>query len=68
VSYSGSLFLLRDLLLGPLEASLASRSRKYRFLAARLPPDAGAALHAAKLGGGPLAAASVAALEAQLRP
>lgn len=68
VSYSGSLFQLRDLLLAPLEASLASRSRKYSFVAARLPPDAGAALHAAKLGGTPLAAGSVAALEAQLRP
>ncbi|HYC10974.1 MAG TPA: BadF/BadG/BcrA/BcrD ATPase family protein, partial [Steroidobacteraceae bacterium] len=68
VSYSGSLFQLRDLLLVPLQTSLTSRSRKYSFVAARLPPDAGAALHAAKLGGAPLAAGSVAALEAQLQP
>jgi N-acetylglucosamine kinase-like BadF-type ATPase len=67
VSYSGGLFNLRELLLAPLEAALASRGRNYRFLAARLPPDAGAALHAAKLGGTPLTAASVAALEAQVR-
>jgi hypothetical protein len=53
VSYSGSLFQLRDLLLAPLEASLARRARKYRFLAARLPPDAGAALHAERLCGAP---------------
>ena len=68
VSYSGGVFQLRDLLLTPLEAALASRACKYRFLAARLPPDAGAALHAAKLGGTPLDAASIAALEAQVRP
>jgi N-acetylglucosamine kinase-like BadF-type ATPase len=68
VSYSGSLFQLRDLLLAPLEASLACRARKYRFLTARLPPDAGAALHAARLGGEPLAEASLTALERQVRP
>jgi N-acetylglucosamine kinase-like BadF-type ATPase len=68
VSYSGGVFQLRHLLLTPLEAALASRARKYRFLAARLPPDAGAALQAAKLGGTPLDAASIAALEAQVRP
>jgi N-acetylglucosamine kinase-like BadF-type ATPase len=65
-SYSGSLFKLRDLLLAPFEAALAGRSRRYRLVAARLPPEAGAALHAAKLAGSPLAAAGIAALEAQL--
>jgi N-acetylglucosamine kinase-like BadF-type ATPase len=63
-SCSGGLFDLRDLLRAPFEAALARGARRYRFLAPRLPPDVGAALHAAKLCGMPLAAASVAALEA----
>jgi N-acetylglucosamine kinase-like BadF-type ATPase len=66
LSYSGGLFQLRELLLSPFEAALSTRTRKYRLAAARLPPDAGAALYAAKLAGTPLAAASIAALEAQL--
>ncbi|HWX70084.1 MAG TPA: BadF/BadG/BcrA/BcrD ATPase family protein [Steroidobacteraceae bacterium] len=67
LSYSGGLFQLQDLLLAPFEAVLTARSRKYRLVASRLPPDAGAALHAAKLAGEPLAARSIAALEAQFR-
>lgn len=67
VSYSGGLFQL-ELLLAPFETALTHRARRYRLLAARLPPEAGAALHAAKLAGLPLAAASIAALEAQLKP
>lgn len=67
VSYSGGVFQLRDLLLRPLEATLRSRAHKYRVLPTRLPPDAGAALYAAKLSGTPLGAASIAALEAQVR-
>jgi hypothetical protein len=70
VSYSGGLFQLYELVLAPLEAALARRScrgRKYRFLAARLPPDAGAALLAARLSGAPLDERSLAALEAQMR-
>jgi N-acetylglucosamine kinase-like BadF-type ATPase len=66
VSYSGGVFQLRELLLTPLEATLKSRAHKYRFLPARLPPDAGAALYAAKLAGTPLGAASIAVLEAEL--
>jgi N-acetylglucosamine kinase-like BadF-type ATPase len=66
VSYSGGLFRLRDLLLEPLEAALARRAQRYRFLAARLPPDAGAALQAARLSGAPLSAPSIAALESAL--
>ena len=66
LSYSGGLFQLRESLLAPFQAVLGSRTRKYRLGAARLPPEAGAALHAAKLGGAPLAATSIAALEAQL--
>ena len=66
LSCSGGLFQLHDLLLAPFECALAQRARRYRFATARLPPDAGAALHAAKLAGTPLDASSIAALEAQL--
>ena len=65
LSYSGGLFQLRELLLAPFEAALAGRERRYRLSAARLPPDAGAAVYAAKLAGAPLAPSSLAALEAQ---
>jgi N-acetylglucosamine kinase-like BadF-type ATPase len=65
LSYSGGLFQLRELLLAPFEAALAGRERRYRVSAARLPPDAGAAVHAAKLAGAPLATSSLATLEAQ---
>lgn len=67
VSYSGGLFEPHDLLLTPLRAALESAPRNYSFLGARLPSDAGAAVHAAKLSGAPLAAASIAALEAHFR-
>jgi N-acetylglucosamine kinase-like BadF-type ATPase len=66
VSYSGGMFESNDLLLAPLKEALASPARNYSFLLARLPSDAGAAVHAAKLSGTPLDAASIAALEAQL--
>ena len=56
---------MRELLLAPFEAALAGRERRYRVSAARLPPDAGAAVYAAKLAGAPLAASSLAALETQ---
>ena len=67
VSYSGGLFQLGDLLLTPLRAALTGMPRRYRFLGARLPPDAGAALQAAKLSGTPLTAGSIAMLEAHMR-
>jgi N-acetylglucosamine kinase-like BadF-type ATPase len=67
VSYSGGLFRLGDLLLAPLRAALMSTPRKYRFIGARLPPEAGAALQAAKLSGTPLTAGSIAMLEAHMR-
>jgi len=66
LSYSGGLFQLRELLLQPFVAALAARARRYQLSAARLPPDGGAALHAARLAGAPLSARSIAALEAQL--
>lgn len=68
VSYSGDLFESHELLLEPLRAAIGNPSRNYGFLAARLPSDAGAAVHAAKLSGAPLADASIAALEAHFRP
>jgi N-acetylglucosamine kinase-like BadF-type ATPase len=67
VSYSGGLFQRGDLLLTPLRAALTDAPRKYRFLGARLPPEAGAALQAAKLSGTPLTAGSIARLEADMR-
>ena len=67
LSYSGGLFQLQQLLLAPFEKTLASRARRYRLSAARLPPDAGAALQAARLAGSPLAAAGISALEARLQ-
>jgi N-acetylglucosamine kinase-like BadF-type ATPase len=66
LSYSGGLFQLRELLLAPFEAMLSRRTRRYRLAAARLPPDAGAALYAARLAGAPLSSRSIATLEAQL--
>jgi N-acetylglucosamine kinase-like BadF-type ATPase len=66
VSCSGGMFESNDLLLASLKEALASPARKYSFLAARLPSDAGAAVHAAKLSGTPLDAASISALESQL--
>ena len=68
VSYSGDLFEPHDLLLSPLRSAIESPKRNYSFLGARLPSDAGAAVHAAKLSGAPLAGASIAALEAHFRP
>jgi N-acetylglucosamine kinase-like BadF-type ATPase len=67
VSCSGGLFAQRELLLAPLQAALTGRAVRYRFLAARLPPEAGAALYAAKLSAAPLGAASIAVLESRLR-
>ncbi|MBV8145617.1 MAG: N-acetylglucosamine kinase [Gammaproteobacteria bacterium] len=66
LSYSGGLFQLQTLLLQPFAAALAARARRYRLSPARLPPDAGAALQAARLSQAPLTERSIAALEAQL--
>jgi N-acetylglucosamine kinase-like BadF-type ATPase len=68
VSYSGDLFEPHDLLLRPLRTTFESPARNYSFVSARLPSDAGAAVHAAKLSGAPLAAASITALENHFRP
>ena len=65
VSHSGGMFRLRELVLEPLRARLNSSSHGYDFVAARLAPAAGAALHAARLSGEPLGAHAVATLESQ---
>jgi len=67
VSYSGGMFQQRDLLLARLQSALALRADRYRVVAPRLPPPAGAALYAAKLAGTPLSTAAISALELQLR-
>jgi N-acetylglucosamine kinase-like BadF-type ATPase len=67
VSYSGGLFQQRELLLAPLQAKLAKSPARYRVVAPRLSPVAGAALYAAKLSGAPLGEGAVDALERQTR-
>lgn len=64
VSYSGDLFASHDLLLAPLRSCIEGPARNYRFVSARLPSDAGAAVHAAKLAGTPLGDAAISAIEA----
>jgi N-acetylglucosamine kinase-like BadF-type ATPase len=66
VSYSGGMFRLGELLLTPLQSALAARGMKYRLVRPRLPPEGGAALHAARLSGFPLDAQAVTALENRL--
>jgi N-acetylglucosamine kinase-like BadF-type ATPase len=68
LSYSGGMFQQPDLLLARVQATLAVDGARYRVVAPRLPPAAGAALYAAKLSGTPLSAPAVSALEAQLHP
>jgi N-acetylglucosamine kinase-like BadF-type ATPase len=67
VSYSGGLFQLGEPMLEPLGKELARRSPHYRLTAARLPPDAGATVQAARLSGQALSAQSIASLEANMR-
>lgn len=67
VSYSGGMFQQRDLLLTPWQSKLAMDGRRYRAVAPRLPPAAGAVLYAAKLSGTPLLAPALSVLEVQLR-
>jgi N-acetylglucosamine kinase-like BadF-type ATPase len=59
VSYSGGMFQFGDLVLDPLRAALAGSDRGYEFIAPRLSPGGGAALHAAKLSGAPLTSSAV---------
>ena len=62
VSYSGGMFRFDGLLAPLLEAALELGNRRYEFVVPRLPPSAGAALYAAKLGGAALTPQFVAGL------
>jgi N-acetylglucosamine kinase-like BadF-type ATPase len=62
VSYSGGMFQFGAILLEPLRAALAAAEQRYDFAAPRLTPVAGAALHAARLGGTALSSAALAEL------
>lgn len=64
VSCFGGMFESNDLLRAPLKDALAVAPRNYSFVEARLPAEAGAAVHAASLSGTPIQPAGIAALEA----
>jgi len=66
VSYSGGMFHFADLLLAPFCSALQGSGRVYEFTTPRLPPAAGAALYAAKLGGAPLTPDAIERLSRQL--
>ncbi len=67
VSCTGGMFELRELLLAPFDAALARQQGRYRRVSARLPPEAGAALYAAKLSGSALDERAIAALEVSVQ-
>lgn len=62
VSSSGGMFQPGNGLREALGPALQRRSAHYRFVEALLPPDVGAAIQAARLGGAPLSAESLKAL------
>ena len=62
VSSSGGMFQPGNGLREALSSALQQRSAQYRFVEALLPPDVGAAIQAARLGGAPLDAQSLKAL------
>jgi N-acetylglucosamine kinase-like BadF-type ATPase len=66
MSYSGGLLQQPQPLLTHLQTRLESKGGRYRVLAPRLPPAAGAALYAARLSGAPLDAPAINALERSL--
>lgn len=66
VSYSGGMFKLHNLVLTPLQAALAGGGLYYRLAEPRLPPEAGAAIHAARLAGAALKESAVETLRSQL--
>ena len=67
VSASGGLFQPDNGLRQLLESELQRRSAQFRFVAARLPPDVGAAIEAARLNGTPLGARSLEVLARAVR-
>ena len=66
VSYSGSVFQTQELCLLPLQQRLSAGHLAYELRPPRLPPEAGAALYAAKLNAQPLKPGALQFLEAQL--
>lgn len=64
VSCSGGMFRPDSRLREPFESELRRRPSRYRFVEPLLPPDAGAAIQAARLNGTPLEAAGLEALRA----
>lgn len=62
VSCSGGMFQPENGLREPFESELQRRCDRYRFVAALLPPDVGAAVQAARLNGTSLSAAGLEAL------
>jgi N-acetylglucosamine kinase-like BadF-type ATPase len=66
VSYSGSVFQTQELCLLPLQRRLSESHVAYELRPPRLPPEAGAALYAAKLNAHPLQPDALQFLEAQL--
>jgi N-acetylglucosamine kinase-like BadF-type ATPase len=62
VSYSGSLFSLKDLVVDPFRGALERGGAAFECVAPVLPPALGAALYAAKLHGNPLPPSAVQAL------
>ncbi len=66
VSFSGGMFLQKNLLRLPLRTKLAESGAKYRLVPPRFPPAAGAALYAAKLNGSALTAEAIRNFENEL--
>jgi len=64
VSCTGGMFELGDLMRAPFEAALSLRTARYRLVPPRLPPEAGAALYAARLSGAPLDQRAISTLAA----
>jgi N-acetylglucosamine kinase-like BadF-type ATPase len=62
VSYSGGMFALGEILLGPLRDALEAAEPPYEFVVPKLTTAAGAALNVARLGGAPLSSAAIAQL------
>lgn len=67
VSSSGGMFQPGNILREALGSELRRRSPQYRFLEARLPPDVGAAIQAARLNGSALSADGLRALASATR-
>jgi N-acetylglucosamine kinase-like BadF-type ATPase len=67
ISYSGGMFQQPELLLARVRGRLESHGARYRLLAPRLPPVAGAALYAAHISSAPLSVPAISVLERSYR-